>query len=239
MKEILYWAIGGGWGGAWISNGKVLHPSTGWDGNEKNLHITNEPGYALQLPTELLSGIFSDHGWDYEAFEAKLKINNFGSVGKRHYNSIRAEWIISGPGILRLFKTKAEGNPRYSYMMDTSTDCSHIDELAAFADNNAIMTYNLFGNVLAAAAERVIVQAIADGADPNIPICLAGKVSRALPYFNSSFNEYFIKQRLNIGNGKGKLLMPRLNLSIIESRGENPNLLGAAILAKEIYYNCL
>ena len=48
--DLLYWVFGGGWGGAWIDRaGQVRFPALDWDGNDRKLHYTNEPGYGIPL----------------------------------------------------------------------------------------------------------------------------------------------------------------------------------------------
>ena len=58
--ELLYWVFGGGWGGAWVSaDGRILHPSVDWDGEDASLHYTNEPGYSVPIEKSLLGELFA------------------------------------------------------------------------------------------------------------------------------------------------------------------------------------
>ena len=73
-EEFLYWVLGGGWGGAWVADdGRVMFPSTGWDGADGTLHHTNEPGYSVPLAKEALGQIFADEGASLESFEAVVR----------------------------------------------------------------------------------------------------------------------------------------------------------------------
>ena len=61
--ELLYWVFGGGWGGAWIDGaGTVRFPALDWDGDDKSLHYTNEPGYAIPLDKLMLKTLFYQFG---------------------------------------------------------------------------------------------------------------------------------------------------------------------------------
>jgi hypothetical protein len=67
-------------------------------------------------------------------------------------------------------------------------------------------------------------QARRDGLPNGAPICLGGKPSYALPYFGPS-----TQRRLGAGG-----LMSYLRPSVIDERGLNANLVGAAVLADKI-----
>ena len=104
--EILYWVFGGGWGGSWISaDGEILHPSTGWDGQDGSLHFSNEPGYAIGLERWSLRSLFSEVGASWELFERQLADDPelpgdslFGPDGNPE--TLRAEVILSGTGAM-------------------------------------------------------------------------------------------------------------------------------------------
>ncbi|MFH0910395.1 MAG: ROK family protein, partial [Planctomycetota bacterium] len=79
--ELLYWVLGGGWGGAWISpEGAVRFPALDWDGRDASLHPTNEPGYSIPLSKRAVERLCRENGVSYERLEAIL-IEDFDPAG--------------------------------------------------------------------------------------------------------------------------------------------------------------
>jgi hypothetical protein len=70
----------------------------------------------------------------------------------------------------------------------------------------------------------MIRQARCDGLPEALPICLGGKPSYALPYFGPT-----AQRRLGAAG-----VMSYLRPSVIDERGFNANLVGAAVLAEQI-----
>ena len=109
QHALLYWAFGGGWGGAWISEeGKILPPPRDWYGDESELHYTSEPGYAIPLEKVSMTFLFEKAGVSFDTF---LSLCHNGKTDQAHLvgpsgkaNSIRAETILSGLGRWRLFQ---------------------------------------------------------------------------------------------------------------------------------------
>ena len=238
--ELLYWVFGGGWGGAWITkDGKVRFPARDWDGDDSTLHPTNEPGYAIPLEKLVLKTLFHEVNASYELFEriAEEDINKLGGelTGPGgDPNSIRAEVILSGPGRLRLFRTLVGDDDYYERFLDTSehaflndpsTAGQYIDKLSGMRVEAAINSDRLYGKVLARATRKLLKQAAIDGMRENLPICLGGKPSYALPYFGPSTQRAL--HRLGILN--------YLRPSVIDERGSNANLVGAGVLAEAVF----
>ena len=238
--ELLYWVFGGGWGGAWITrDGTVQFPARDWDGDDSSLHLTNEPGYAIPLEKLMLKTLFHEVNASYELFEriAEEDIENHGGEligpgGDR--NSIRAEVILSGPGRLRLFRTLVGDDDYYerfldtsehAFLMDPSTAGQYIDKLSGMRVEAAINSDRLYGKVLAKATRMMLKRAARDGMRENLPICLGGKPSYALPYFGPSTQRAL--HRLGILN--------YLRPSVIDERGSNANLVGAGVLAESVF----
>ncbi len=235
--EILYWVFGGGWGGAWISKeGEVRFPSHDWTGEDKSLHPTNEPGYVIPLNKLDLKNLFYEVHASYERFERVLAEEKGESalVGPcNNRDTLRAEVILSGPGRCRLFRAIVGDDNFYERFLDIKetekmTDPSvageYISKLSGMRVESAINTDRLYGKVLAHATRELLKRAQKDGMPENIPICLGGKPSYALPYFGPS------TQRI-----LGKMgFMNYLRPSVIDERGINANLMGAAVLASRI-----
>jgi hypothetical protein len=87
----------------------------------------------------------------------------------------------------------------------------------------AVNTDRLFGRVLAEATLTIFKQARKDGVREDLPICLGGKPSYALPYFGPS-----AQSRIGAAG-----IMSYLRPSVIDERGFNANLVGAAVLAEQ------
>ncbi len=238
--ELLYWVFGGGWGGAWITrDGTVRFPANDWDGDDASLHYTNEPGYAIPLDKLMLKMLFHEVNASYELFE-RIAVEDLdppggvitGPGGDR--DSIRAEVILSGPGRLRLFRTLVGDDDYYERFLDTgecdflkdaSTAGHYIDKLSSMRVEAAINTDRLYGKVLARATRIMLRRAYRDGMPENLPICLGGKPSYALPYFGPSTQRAL--HRLGILN--------YLRPSVVDERGSNANLVGAAVLAESVW----
>lgn len=238
--EILYWVFGGGWGGAWISReGEVRFPATDWNGEDETLHPTNEPGYVIPLNKLDLKNLFYEVHASYERFEKILfeekgESSLIGPCGRK--DTLRAELILSGPGRCRLFRAIVGDDDFYQRFLDIKesekmTDPSvagkYISKLSGMRVESAINTDRLYGKVLAYATRELLKKARKDGMPENIPICLGGKPSYALPYFGPS------TQRI-----LGKMgFMNYMRPSVIDERGINANLMGAAVLAAKAVGN--
>ena len=236
--DLLYWVFGGGWGGAWIDrSGEVRFPALDWDGDDRKLHYSNEPGYGIPLGKLALKTLFYQYGASFDRFE-QIAAEDLGvAAGKLtgpagDPDSIRAEVILSGPGRCRLFRALVGDDNFYERFLDIRetrqmTDPSIAGKLISKLSNMrveaAVNTDRLFGRLLAEAALVLYRQARRDGLPEGVPICLGGKPSYALPYFGPS-----AQRRLGTAG-----IMSYLRPSVIDERGLNANLVGAAVLAEK------
>lgn len=235
-RELLYWVFGGGWGGAWVSEGgRILRPSVDWDGDDASLHHTNEPGYSVPLDKEMLRDLFETEGASFERFEA-LCIKELEPEGgvltgpSGRGDCVRAELVLSGPGRWRVFRVFAEGERSFEAHL-TADELRALDDSASAGEvmsrlgelgaDAAVRTDRLFGRALAEAASIVLQQAERDGCRPGAPIYVAGGPSRALHLFGPAAREAM----------RGKGIGSELELSRLEREGLNANLVGAAVLA--------
>ncbi len=237
--EILYWVFGGGWGGAWVSqDGHIRFPAVDWDGDDYSLHYTNEPGYSIPLEKMTLKNLFSQFSVSYGLFE-QILLEEFevedgvirGPGGSP--DTIRSEVILSGPGRCRIFRAMVADDDFYERfldihetreMNDPAVAGKHISKLSGMRVEAAINTDRLFGHILAHATRVMLRQAAKDGIREGIPICLGGKPSYALPFFGPSAQRALGKMGIN------SYLRP----SVIDERGSNANLVGAAVLADKV-----
>jgi hypothetical protein len=240
--DLLYWVFGGGWGGAWIDKtGTVKFPALDWDGNDRSLHYTNEPGYAIPLDKLTLKTTFYQYGASFDRFE-QIAAEDLGAPNGKltgpagDPDSVRAEVILSGPGRCRLFRAVVGDDDFYKrflhihetrQMTDPSIAGAHISKLSNMRVESAVNTDRLFGRILAQATLIMFKQARKDDLPEGLPICLGGKPSYALPYFGPS--------------AQGRLgtlgIMSYMRPSVIDERGLNANLLGAAVLAQKVSLN--
>lgn len=235
--EILYWVFGGGWGGAWVSDaGEVRFPSTDWDGRDETLHYTNEPGYALPLDKMELQILFREVNASFERF-VRILVDDLGeraSVGPcDNRDTLRAETILSGPGRCRLFRAIVGDDEFYERfldihetknMSDPAIAGRYISKLSGMRVEAAVNTDRLYGKVLAHATRTMFRRARLDGLRDGTPICLGGKPSYALPYFGPSAQRAL-----------GKMgIMSYLRPSVVDDRGVNANLMGAAVVAQKL-----
>lgn len=237
--ELIYWVFGGGWGGAWVNGeGKIMFPSVDWDGEDDSLHFTNEPGYAIPLEKMILKTLFAEVNASYELFSQIIKeeLKPTGGVitgPGGNPDTIRAETILSGPGRLRLFRTLVGDDDFYErfldsgenhLMSDPSVAGKYIDKLSSMRVEAAVNTDRLYGKILARGTRTLLKTAYDNGMPQSLPICLGGKPSYALPYFGPSAQRALA--RLGILN--------YMRPSVIDERGSNANLIGAAVLARNI-----
>jgi hypothetical protein len=236
--DLLYWVFGGGWGGAWVDrSGQVRFPAVDWDGDDRKLHYTNEPGYCIPLNKLALKTLFYQYGASFDRFE-RIAVEDMGDASGKlagpagDPDSIRAEVILSGPGRCRLFRAVVGDDNFYErfleiretrQMTDPSIAGKHISKLSNMRVEAAVNTDRLFGRLLAEAAMIMVRQARRDGLPDGVPICLGGKPSYALPYFGPS-----AQRRLGAAG-----IMSYLRPSVIDERGLNANLVGAAVLAEK------
>jgi hypothetical protein len=235
---ILYWVFGGGWGGAWIGReGTVQFPAVDWDGDDQSLHPTSEPGYSIPLNKRMLTTLFYRFGVSFDRFE-QIAVDALDPPGGKltgpagDEDSIRAEVILSGPGRCRLFWAVVGDDEFYTRflqehevreMTDPSIAGKHISKLSSMRVQAAVNTDRLFGRVLAQATLILFKRARRDGLVEDLPICLGGKPSSALPYFGPSAQSRLVAAGIN------SYLRP----SVIDQRGFNANLVGAAVLAEK------
>jgi hypothetical protein len=112
-------------------------------------------------------------------------------------------------------------------MTDPSIAGAHISKLSNMRVDSAVDTDRLFGRILAQATLIMFKQARldTDKFPEPLPICLGGKPSYALPYFGPS--------------AQGRLgalgIMSYMRPSVIDERGLNANLIGAAVLAEKAW----
>ncbi|MEN6457868.1 MAG: ROK family protein [Thermoguttaceae bacterium] len=237
--DLIYWVFGGGWGGAWIDrSGQIRFRAIDWDGDDRNLHYTNEPGYGIPLSKLMLKPLFYQYGASFDRFEQIAAEDLPAADGKLtgpggDPDSIRAEAILSGPGRCRLFRAVVGNDDFYErfldihetpQMTDPSIAGKLISKLSSMRVEAAVNTDRLFGRILAEAALIMYRQARRDGLPEGVPICLGGKPSYALPYFGPS-----AQRRLGVAG-----VMSYLRPSVIDERGLNANLVGAAVLAEKI-----
>ena len=236
--ELLYWVFGGGWGGAWINPaGVVMYPALDWDGEDASLHPTNEPGYSIPLNKIMLRQVFLEVNGSYERFEYDLleevggdRSALLGPSGDP--DSLRAEVILSGPGRRRLFRAMVGDNDFYErfldmheldQMADPARAGEYISKLSSMRVEAATNTDRLYGKILAHATRTMIKRAVSDGLPEGVPICLGGKPSYALPYFGPSTQRFL-----------GKFgMLNYLRPSVIDERGLNANVVGAAVLSQK------
>jgi hypothetical protein len=239
QTDLLYWVFGGGWGGAWVDkSGHVRFPAVDWDGDDRKLHYTNEPGYGIPLDKLALKTLFYQYEASFDRFE-QLAAEDLGKPDGKltgpagDPSSIRAEVILSGPGRCRLFRAVVGDDNFYERFLDIHetrqmTDPAIagrlISKLSTMRVEAAVNTDRLFGRILAEAASIMYRQARRDGLTDGVPICLGGKPSYALPYFGPS-----AQRRLGAMG-----IMSYLRPSVIDERGLNANLVGAAVLAEKI-----
>ncbi|MFW5871011.1 MAG: ROK family protein [Verrucomicrobiota bacterium] len=234
--ELVYWVLGGGWGGAWVArDGKIRNLPQRWDGNDGSIHPAAEPGYVLGLDKSWLSSVFSGAGISFSDFErlsllARGEGTNVLLGPDNDPATVRAEAVVSGTGrwlIMRLFADKGG-------TLAAGLSCEDLEKLGKLSSAPEVLdkikdrrmpllkqTDSLFAEVFAEAAFKLLKKLEEDGCPGGAPVFLAGKPARA--FF--SFGPYMS------GRLRAKGMMNGIFLSELQKKDLNPNLAGAGFLA--------
>lgn len=228
-SELLYWVLGGGWGGAWVSaDGYVKYPAIDWSGRDCDLHPTNEPGFSLPMYKDELDGLLREQGATWDDFARQCPPGALTGPDKCE-KSIRAEAVAAaGVGRWRLFRIFAEKatipdwlpEVEKQTLLSAANSGEAITRLAEGGFEPAIRADNVFGRAWAIVAKRLLERAARDGLSGDTPIFISGGVSRALGRFKP-----YLEKALDEGGAHHPLL-----LSYCEEKGINANLLGAAVM---------
>jgi hypothetical protein len=235
-RELLYWVFGGGWGGAWIAaDGRVRFPTLDWDRRDESLHYSDEPGYATPLEKGQVRALLAQEGLPAKAFESLCRQADgtmaTGPSGKAE--TLRAEYLLSGPGRSRLFRACCEdpqacrgllSEEEWNALVTLPDAGAVITRLCDRGFAPALKTDELFGKVLALAARRIFEQGRKDEMPLDVPIYAAGGPTAALKYWGPAAVKAW----------RGDGYRSALARSVIEERRENPNLIGAAELARRL-----
>lgn len=228
----------------WDRKDSSLHPT-----NEPGYAVPikkNDVKYFLESIT-MDSKSFSRNS--YSVFRQNL-INEFGKMPLGPSDddaSLRAETLVSGSGMQRLFRALTHhiifkyedilaGRDALGRKIDPGR---RIDELAEQDNLYALKTHEFFGRFLGMAGAQILDAVARELREEkgglseseikeiekrivNIPVYLAGKPSRAFPYFKNAALD-----TLKIWGHRNKV-MP---LGLVS----NPNLVGAGVKAKQVY----
>ncbi len=226
--ELIYWVLGGGWGGTWINSlGRQQIPSLGWSGRLEDLNCVNEPGFALPLYKSELEPILLRLGLRWKMLDARLPGSSKGcdpELGEW----ARAEAVTAScGGMRRLFqvfldgagaRTRVIGN---GYEFNESNCETLIGRLAEEGFEPAIKTETFFAEAWALAVDRYFEAASRHGMRQGVPIHLAGGLSHMSDRFLPEVKKHLVSRGVT----------SRLCISRCHARGDNANLLGAAQLA--------
>ena len=228
---LLYWVLGGGWGGAWISSqGVVYHPVLDWDGKDESLHMTNEPGYSTPILLSECEKIFTHEKVSLESFLKYAREADYKDGPNKRSDSFRAEALLCGPGRWRLFRSVVDsmqadlsklGETCARALDKPGTSGPYLQQLCEDDFEPALKTERIFGRVLGLGAEQMWNQMLADNPAPGIPAYIAGGPARLFDFFAPH----------TIAEMEQRNIPIKLVRSEVELRDENPNLRGAAVLA--------
>jgi hypothetical protein len=231
-SALLYWVLGGGWGGAWVDeSGRVLFAPLDWDGRDASLHPTNEPGHSIGLDIAELDRLFHTQGGSFAQFAAVCAASGAqrslsGPDGRS--DCVRAELLVSGPGRWRIFRALTLNEPAWQRLPVAQRTALEKQESAGPVLNllacerfpQAVATDTIFAQAMALAGGVLLERARQDGCAADIPVILGGKPSRAF----SSFGEP-LRVALRQQGFRGPL-----RLSVFEREGRNANMAGAAFI---------
>ncbi len=194
--ELLYWAFGGGWGGAWVNReGAIQFPNLNWNGKDSSIHLTNEPGRTLKIVKKELKDIFNAYhvSWDIfiENYTREMNLTSGLVTGPDDDpDSLRAEVCISGKGLWRIFHavvTKEDLNRMPEEIKDgllnPGTAGKIIFKRYVDGDVMAGKAVSLFIEILGKTTIEILESAKKDGASLDIPVYLGGGLAKSSELF--------------------------------------------------------
>lgn len=236
-RELLYWVLGGGWGGAWITaEGKILGATLDWDGNDESIKSWDEPGYAIGIPKSRLRELLDSRGFPLSSagFDAAWHASCpelypgilTGPGGSP--DSIRSEFLVSGTGRYRIYRFlhhAAASGPQLPPGLDDPGSAGKIlNDMSASGDVLALLADHILGTCMGWGAIKLLDDIGSLGRKTELPIVLAGKPAWAAPYFRPALMQV-------LGEAGYR---PDLEVSASLPLGTNPNLQGAAVLARTL-----
>src|SRR3989344_3671061 len=218
-SEFLYLVMGGGLGGAWISEGTINYASR----DCHNIHPTSEPGNVVSFPIEMLKKVLSSRNGDYAILEENLRQaypsdRIFDASG----TGIRAGRLVSGHGLFRLFRSVARG--QYADIDDPVSAGEKITELRKLQVAEATDAYDIFSRLLAHVADEVAKTTSLQNRTEPLPIYIGGKPAQAFHYFAPAAQGFLTA----LYGTDVRLCRTPYN------DGRNANLIGAAVLARRL-----
>src|SRR3989344_2651382 len=218
--EFLYLVMGGGLGGAWISEGTINYASR----DCHNIHPTSEPGHVVSFPIEMLKTVLSSRNGDYVVLDENLRqASPADRIFDDSATGIRAGRVVSGHGLFRLFRSVA--GEKYPDIDDPATAGEKITGLRRFLVEEAIDTYDIFSRLLAYVANEVVKTATTGSRrEEPLRIYIGGKPAQAFHYFAPAAQGFLTA----LYDAPARLLRTPYN------DGRNANLIGAAVLARRL-----
>jgi predicted NBD/HSP70 family sugar kinase len=233
-KELVYWAFGGGWGGSWISDqGDIKFPTTHWHGKDQDIHISDEPGYKAEIAKDQAALIFLHHGQSFDKFlnnlALELSVNRKDLKGPDgHPDSLRAEVLVSGQGLWRIFNSiitdhqfSAYSKTEQQILRSSDTAGPLVSELYDKGDASARTAFQIMSHFFEICTLSILNQLIKEGARDDIPIYLGGGMANAFDRFTPLAQQGIYKSGYN----------SKLQKSHFLDIGKNANLIGAIWLA--------
>ena len=223
--DLIYWVLGGGWGGTWMhADGSQVIPSTGWSGKVEELTCINEPGFVIPLYRDEIAPIAEKFGLSWENLVSCLP-SNAVMKDKENHEWVRAETVTAScGGLRRLFKAFLKFNPLGTEIEDPSGDDNCEGVLGKLAEDGfepAVNTEAFFAESWALAVDRFYAHAARYGLTPEVPVHLAGGIShisnRYLPELQNHLRERGVE--------------PNFSISKTRLANINANLLGSGQLA--------
>ncbi len=203
-RDLLFWVIGGGWGGAWIDPcGRATGKGDYCEVMDMGCFLVNEPGYATGLSDEMLNRIFEEYDLSllrfcYYFIQQSRAIPWQLMDPRTGHSYIRAESIISNRGLYCLYQTvveRAEKSSRHNSSDPVTANPDRagmeIYKLCRAGSFVAIRTMNIFGRIFGDVALMVKARAKACGASADIPIYLSGGLANSFDMFGEEMQNPF------------------------------------------------
>lgn len=224
-RELVYWVLGGGWGGTWINaDGRQVIPSMGWSGRLEDLNCINEPGFVVPLYRREIEPLLPKYNLTWDNLLTCLPENAvIRDQGPEEW--VRAETITAScGGIRRLFRAFLLYN-RFGHEIEDPSGQDNCEVvLGRLAEDHfepAVFTEAFFAESWALAVDRFYEYAEPFGLTPAVPVHLAGGVSHISNRFLPALQNHLCQRGVE----------PSFCISKTRLANVNANLLGAGQLA--------
>lgn len=224
--ELVYWVLGGGWGGTWVdAEGRQVISPFGRSGGDADLNCVNEPGFVIPLYRDEIDEVLGGYVFSWDDLVSCLP-NHGVDCSADGCEWVRAETVTASCGGLRrvfaMFLAKAGRESMDEAASIDPDGCeSAVGGLAERGFAPAVGAEAVFVELWAVAVTRFYELAAAHGLTTAVPVHVAGGLTH--------ISDRFLPALLACLRRRG--IDSDIRISLSRRMHINANLLGAGQLA--------